>query len=332
MTMKTDTRRLTIYAVIIIILIISAGIASLILQEKVTRFEAVSATGASADSLWIIEGERVMRYSDKGTFLSEFVFNTSFSDVFPHKEMLLFFHDKDRSVQRFDTFGRFQSKFFVGEAAAVYYDNGIITAIYSSAKKIVLYSMDGTILSSHDLEYEPSGVMYFNNDFWYSPYAKNKFISIKTKKELSLKDFPAGFSILRGYESNGVLYFIAAQRKGGSYYYARFFMYSIHDAKLRQSVKRYIHPITITKGHKKIYIGSNLENAIDIYSFDGDYKGRFGDDSFIKKHSKMYMDRSRYVVIVMVMNGVVIVSFFLSLYVFILSNRLKKKALTHAQK
>lgn len=323
-TMKTEKRRLTVYAVVIIVCIISAGIVSLLLQEKVTRFEAISAVGASSDSLWIIEGNRLMRYSHKGTFLSEFVFNASFSDVFTHKDSLLLYSFPDRSVRVYDMLARFKYGFPTESASAVYYDNGVFASITSS-NAVTLYSIDGKVVHSYKLEHEPSGVVYIRNEHWYAPFDQNKLISLDKKREIIIKELPQGFSIIRGFEFNSMLYFIAAQRKGGSYYYARFYMYSLENGVLRQSVKRYIYPITITAGHKKIYIGSNLENNVDMYTMDGEYKGRFGDDSFIKKHSKMYLNRTRYVVIVMVMNIVVVVSFFLSIYVFILSNRLKKK-------
>ncbi len=323
--MRTEKRRLTVYAVIIIIIIIASGVSSLLLQEKVARSEAITAVGTSGDSLWIIEGNRVLRYSQKGAFMGEFVFNTDFNDVFAQSSVLFLYAHRENMVMAYDYFARYKYSFPVSSASAVYYDNGVFAVIDSKQKKISLLSPVGKKLRDYSLEFEPSGIIWIDDVLYYAPFGKNKLVSVKNNKEIVVKGMPADYSILRGYEFNNELYLIAAQRKGGSYYYSRFFKYSPDNELLHQSNKRYIYPITLSLAHNRIYIGSNLENSIDMYALDGEYRGRFGDDKFINQHSKMYLHRTRYVVIVMIMNTVVVVSFFLSLYVFILSNRLKKK-------
>ncbi len=323
--MKTDKKKFTFFALFTIIIIIVSVIVSLIVQERIARTESISGIAATADSVWMIEGNRIIRYSHKGMMLSSFTFNNIFSSIYSGKTEIYAYSSRNQAVYRIDRYGSAAFSASIKEPVCMFIDDKGIYSISSGEKTCLLTGFNGKKLAEFQIRPKASGFVWYGNEVCIAYEGSNNIYSLTGRVVVAVDNLPQGYSILQGNLYQGDLFFLAAQQKGGDYYYARFFSYSPASKTLKESNKRYITPIYMTSAKGNWFIASNLENSVDMYSSKGDYKGKFGDDDFLRDHAKMFLTRKRFIIIGVIMNTIVILSFIASIYIYFASRRLKDK-------
>lgn len=323
--MKTDKKKFTFFALFTIIIIIVSVIISLVVQERIARTESISGIAATADSVWMIEGNRLIRYSHKGMLLSSFTFNNIFSSIYSGKSDIFAYSSRNQALYKIDHYGSVVFTAAIKEPVCLFVDDKGIYSISRGEKTCLLTGFNGKKIAEFQIQPKATGFVWYGKEVCVAYSGSNSILSLTGRVVATVDNLPQGYSILQGNLSQGDLFFLAAQQKGSDYYYARFFSYSLASKALKESNKRYITPVYMTSGKGYWFLASNLENSVDMYSLKGDYKGKFGDDDFLRDHAKMFLTRKRFIIIGVIMNTIVILSFIASIYIYFASRRLKIK-------